>query len=97
MAKYKTSAQTIFLPTGDYGLVLYERKAIKFPGAEKSTPSLVTSSVFARRLRNDPHVNLTIAMKKLTPDQAWFGIRSLIKGSKIADDVRANWIENIPL
>ena len=29
-------------------------------------------------------------MKKLTSDRAWFGIRSLIKGSKIADDVKAN-------
>ncbi len=74
--------------------VIPEDKRLEFPGAEKSTPaSLVTSSVFARRFWNDPHVNLTIAMKKLTPDRAWFGIRSLIKGSKIADDVRANGLK----
>ena len=47
--------------------VIPEEKRLEFPGAEKSTPAyLVTSSVFGRRFWNDPKVNLTSAMKKLT-------------------------------
>ena len=75
--------------------VIPEEGRKKFPRAENATPGfLVTSSVFARKFWNEPKVALTSVMKNLTPDRAWFGIRSLIKGSKIADDVKVNGLKN---
>ena len=71
--------------------IIPENDRSDFVGAERALPpNMVTSSYFARTFWNDPIVNLNSKMKSLTPDRAWFGIRSLIKGNIISKDVNKN-------
>jgi len=71
--------------------IISENDRSEFVGAEKSLPpNMVTSSTFARTFWNDHMVNLNAKMKSLTADRAWFGIRCLIKGNIISEDVKNN-------
>lgn len=71
--------------------IIPENDRAEFVGAERALPpNMVSSSYFARTFWNDPMVNLNSKMKSLTPDRAWFGIRSLIKGNIISEDVKKN-------
>ena len=59
-----------------------------FPGAASQIPQkMVTTYKFCGVFWIDPSANLTSAEKKLTAERAWFGIRTFIKGSRIAETV----------
>ena len=59
-----------------------------FPGATSQIPkNLVTTYVFCGVFWTDPIVNLSASERNLTAERAWFGIRTFVKGSHIAESV----------
>ena len=66
----------------------------QFPGAKNPlAKNLVTASIFSRKFWNDDFVNLSREERDITAERAWFGIRSFIKGSRIANDVHKNGLD----
>ena len=62
-------------------------------GKKPSGKKLVTASIFSRKFWNDNFVNLSREERDITAERAWFGIRSFIKGSRIANDVHKNGLD----
>ena len=72
-----------------------EEREELFPGSTSQIPKrLVTTYVFCGEFWLDPIVNLTATEKKLTAERAWFGIRTFIKGSHIAEHVAREGLSN---
>ena len=76
-------------------LIPKEEREELFPGSTSQIPKrLVTTYVFCGEFWLDPIVNLTATEKKLTAERAWFGIRTFIKGSHIAEYVAREGLSN---
>ena len=76
-------------------LIPKEHREEHFPDSEKQIPrKLVTTSVFCEKFWSDRHVNLTTEERNITAERAWFGIRSFVKGSRIADTVAKNGLDS---